>query len=84
MSKDKEFQWAVPMFPKQGDPIEGEIATVNLPVQVYFEWSDKIVEDVDEHNNPVSFTSGYIMKVMPQTFVYRGQARVTKVYTTKE
>ncbi len=81
MSKDKEFKWAEMKAPMQGGPITGEIAIVNLPVKVLFEWSDKIVEDVDEENNPVSYKSGYLMRVIPdQTFVYENEKRITCYY----
>lgn len=82
--ENKEFKWAEQEVKKQGNPVEGEIAIVNLPVKVYFEWSDKIVEDVDEFNNPVEFREGFIMKVIPQSFAYKGESRITEAYTTKE
>lgn len=62
-------------------PVAGEIGIVNLPVKVLFVWSDKIVEDVDENNNPVSYTSGYVMKVAnDQEFVYNGEDKITIAY----
>lgn len=85
MEKNKEFKWEAVGIPKQSDPIAGEIATVNIPVDVLFEWSDKIVADVDEHNNPVEYRSGYIMRVLtPQTFVFDGQERITKSFAAIE
>lgn len=80
----EDFKWNELKDHIQGNPVEGEIAIVNLPVKVYFEWSDKIVEDVDEFNNPVEFREGLVMKVMPQSFAYKGESRITEAYTTKE
>lgn len=84
MSEEKkEFQWATSHdFSKpSGDPVTGEIAIVNIPVKVAFVWSDKIVEDVDECGNPVSFRSGYIMEVLPgQSCVFENQPRKTEAY----
>lgn len=66
-------------------PVEGEMAIVELPVNVIFEWSDKIVADVDENNEPIEFTSGWLMKVVtPQTFVYYNEKRITIAMTMKE
>lgn len=57
------------------DIASGDIRIVNLPVKVLFEWSDKIVADYDSETDTVlEYTSGYVMKVMPnQQFVYRGE-----------
>jgi hypothetical protein len=48
---------------------------VNLPVQVVFEWSDKIVADYDSETDTIlEYTSGYVMKVLPeQSFVYKDE-----------
>jgi hypothetical protein len=85
MGENKEFKWAFEEFKEPSEPVVGEIATVNLPVDVLFEWSDKIVAEVDENNEPVEYRSGYIMKViLPQTFVYEPvhKHRITKCFTT--
>ena len=68
-----------------GPPVEGEIAIVELPVKVIFEWSDKIVADVDEFDNPVEFKSGYIMRIIGnQSFVYNNEKRQALGFAFKE
>jgi hypothetical protein len=82
---EKEFKWATRNTPVLGEPRTGEIAEVTIPVKVIFEWSDKIVADVDEFNNPVEFRSGYIMKILPdQVLVYKDQKRLPIAFTTTE
>jgi hypothetical protein len=62
-------------------PVHGEIAIVHLPVRVVFLWSDKIVEEVDENNNPVEYRSGFIMQHLSEnTWVYDNQPRITEAY----
>lgn len=68
---NKEFKWN-----SQGDflssiPEDGMVAEIMMPVKVMFEFSDKIVSDWDENNEPLEYTSGFIMKVLPdQSKVY--------------
>lgn len=73
---DKEYKWEVPQLQQPTVVVGGDIRTVNLPVQVVFEWSDKIVSDYDSESGTVlEYTSGYIMKVLPnQQFVYNGES----------
>lgn len=74
MSKENEFGWEVPKHIPKTEPEHGDLRVLKLPVKVIFEWSDKIVSQVDEENNPVEYTSGYIMKVLGgETFVYKGE-----------
>jgi len=42
---------------------------------VVFEWSDKIVADYDSETDTIlEYTSGYVMKVLPeQSFVYKDE-----------
>lgn len=86
MEDNKDFEWHEPRgLIKDIKPITGEIAIVNIPVQVLFEWSDKIVADVDENDNPVEYKEGYIMKVLPnQSFVYNDIPFITVAHTFKE
>jgi hypothetical protein len=80
-----DFKFHEPYLPKQGGPVPGEVAIVTLPVQVVFVWSDRIVEDVDEGNNPVSYTEGFVMEVIgAQTFVYKNEPRITNCFTRPE
>jgi len=53
----------------------GDIRVVDLPVKVFFEWSDKIIVEYDhETNEVIEYTSGWVMKVIPgQKFVYKDQ-----------
>jgi len=73
-NKDKPFEWN--KYPYHISPAicAGDIRMVYLPVKVIFEWSDKIVSDHDHPESDwVEYTSGYIMKVFPQTIVYNGE-----------
>jgi hypothetical protein len=84
---DKTYKFyspAVDINMKPIEPIEGEMAIVNIHVEVIFEWSDKIVVDVDEFDNPIEYKSGWLMKVLPQTAVYNGENRITIAMTMKE
>lgn len=56
----------------------GDIRVVDLPVNVFFEWSDKIIAEYDhETNEVIKYTSGWVMKVIPgQEFVYKNQPTV--------
>ena len=75
MKNKDEFKWEVPQLPQHNVVCSGDIRIVNLPVQVPFEWSDKIVADYDSETDTVlEYTSGYVMKVMPnQQFVNKGR-----------
>lgn len=60
-------------------PVNGEIAIVNLQVEVVFRHSDKIVSDYDEESGYIEYTSGMIMDILPnQSFVYKGESRYIK------
>lgn len=66
---------------KSPPPVPGELATVELPVRVVFEWSDKIVADYDAETGYTEYKSGFIMKPLDgQTFVYKGEDRLTEAY----
>lgn len=81
MEQNKEFNWAELKTPNKGAPVPGEIAIVNIPVKVVFVWSDRIVDEVDENNNPTSYKEGFVMEVLgPQTVVYNGEKRMTEGY----
>lgn len=51
---------------------DGDIREVNLPVKVAFIWSDRIASQWDDDGNALEYTSGFIMDVLPQKFVYNG------------
>ena len=81
----KEFKWSELPDRIQGDPVRGEIAMVSLNLKVAFTWSDKITEEYDEYNRPVSYRSGYIMEVLrQQKFVFHGEPRMTVAFSTAE
>lgn len=73
-----------------GPPISGELAVVNLPVNVVFEFSDKLIDDCDydEDGNvieaSITYKSGFIMNILPQRLIYNGEARITVGHTMKE
>lgn len=75
MSKTEDnFTWEYPGITNNPSVKDGDIRLVNLPVQVGFEWSDKIVSDWDENGDPLDYTSGYIMRVLPdQSFIYNSE-----------
>jgi len=68
----EEFKWEVPEI-KEIPVDDGDLRIVNLPVKVIFEWSDKIISDYDSETDTIlEYTSGYVMKVLPeQSFVYK-------------
>ena len=75
--ENKPFEWHELPQRKETDPTVGDVRIVELPVKVLFEWSDKIVVDVDENNIPVEFTSGLVMRLLPeQGFVYKGEKTI--------
>ena len=79
-----EFKQQVPQFQQHNIVSNGDIRTVNLPVQVLFEWSDKIVSGYDNETDTVlEYSSGYIMKLMPnQQFVHKGEKTIFIAQTT--
>ena len=76
MEQKEEFKWEVPQLQQRNVVGSGDIRIVNLPVQVVFEWSDKIVADYDSETDTVlEYTSGYVMKVLPkQQFIYKDES----------
>ena len=80
-----EFKWEV--LEKKERPVgDCDLRIVNLPVKVIFEWSDKIIADYDpETDTVIEYTSGYIMRVLPeQSFVYRDEESVFIASTFRE
>jgi hypothetical protein len=77
MENKDEFKWGVLQL-QQPNVGSSDIRIVRLPVQVLFEWSDKIVVDYDSETDTVlEYTSGYVMKVLPnQQFVYKGEETI--------
>jgi len=74
MKKDETYQWNTLQLQQHSVVGSGDIRVVNLPVRVVFEWSDEIVADYDEETGYTEYTSGYVMKVLPdQKFVYKGE-----------
>jgi hypothetical protein len=65
---------------------EGDLREVNLNVKVLFEWSDNIITDYNSETGEIlEYTSGYIMKIIPnQEFFYNGEHTVFLGQTTKE
>jgi hypothetical protein len=87
MSKKEGYTFyfpAVDISMKPIEPVTGELAIVNLHVNVVFEWSNEIVVDIDDDGNPTEYKSGWLMKVLPQTVVYNGEKRITVAHTMKE
>lgn len=77
MDSKEKFKWETLKF--EHLPVgNGDIRIVNLPVQVKFEWSDKIIADYDSETDTVlEYKSGYIMKVFPdQEFVYKNEESI--------
>lgn len=74
-----------------GPPLPGEMSIVTIPIQVIFEWSDKIIADADYDENgsiiesSIEYKSGWIMIPLPnQRIVYTDQDRVIIGQTFKE
>jgi len=73
----EEFEWSKRERPVDPNPRQGDYAIVNLPVKVWFDWSDKIVVDYDEDTGETEYASGYVMHIVGnQSFVYNGQERL--------
>jgi hypothetical protein len=50
-----------------------------------FEWSDEIVADYDAETGYTEYTSGYVMRVLPnQNFVYKGEDSIFIAQATRE
>ena len=78
----KTFEWFVddPVIP----PItEGDLRFADVRAQVVMEWSDLIVDDVTEEEEPI-YTSGWVMKVMAQQIVYKNHNTYYLSSTKKE
>lgn len=71
-----EIKWELPQQKER--PIgDGDLRIVNLPVQVLFEWSDKIMFDHDPETGHIEYTSGFVMKVLnEQSFVFKDEQSV--------
>ena len=74
MDTPKKFKWDLKPITQ---PVISnmDLRIVSLPVKAVFEHSDKIIADYDHETDTVlEYTSGYVMKVVPnQEFVYRGE-----------
>ena len=83
--KMEEFKWELPKI-KERPVGDGDLRIVNLPVQVVFEWSDKIISDYDSETNTIlEYTSGYVMKVLPnQSFIFNNEESIFIASVLKE
>lgn len=73
--------------PKQRKVEDNDLRKVQLDVDCIFKWSDKIPEEVDDEGNVITYTSGYIMEVLPnQKFLYKGEDTmfIASVFSEKE
>lgn len=73
-----EFKFEEPHITKYNvDSIcVGDVAKVQLPVIVSFHWADDIISDYDEETGEVEYTSGWVMRLLPEfnkEFVYKGE-----------
>lgn len=88
--KGKGYEFHIEEKKHYGPPLAGELAVVNLPVNVVFEWSDKLIDDCDydEEGNviesSITYKSGFIMNILPQRVIYNGESRITVAQTMKE
>lgn len=75
---EDEFKWELPQLGQRSVVSSGDIRIVNLPVQVIFEWSDRIISEYDSETDAVlEYTSGYVMEVLSnQYFTYKGEETV--------
>jgi hypothetical protein len=85
MKKDETYQWNTPQLQQHSVVGSGDIRVVTLPVQCVFEWSDEIVADYDAETGYTEYTSGYVMRVLPnQNFVYKGEDSIFIAQATRE
>lgn len=72
-----KFKWELPELNKDRPIEHGNIRRITLPVDVVCKWTDKIVDEYDDEKDEViSYKSGFIMEVIPQSIVYKGQDTV--------
>lgn len=80
-----EYNFHIEERKQPTQPVVGEMAIVNnINVTVVFKWSDKIVADVDDEGNPVEYTSGFVMEILPQTIIWNKEPFYTIAQTQKE
>jgi hypothetical protein len=85
MKKGETYQWNTPQRQQYRVVASGDIRIVTLPVRCVFEWSDEIVADYDEETGHTEYTSGYVMKVLPnQNFVYKGEDSTFIAHATRD
>ena len=80
-----KFKWTLPE--KKEIPVnDGDLRIVNLPVEVLFEWSDKIIADYDSETDIIlEYKSGYVMKILPKQYsVYNNEKTTFLASTFKE
>lgn len=79
------FKWELPSKPSNAPPVNGEVAIVDIPVKVLFQWSDKIIIDHDEETGEIEYGEGFVMTVLPdQKFVYDDHPRKTFAFHNTE
>ena len=73
-----EKKFKAPEIPNNNEPVNGDVRVVNLPVEVLFEFSDKIIDEYDyETKKIISYKSGFIMHVLDnQKFIYNNDHTV--------
>lgn len=77
MENNKKFKWELIGREPKKEVEDGDIRLVNLPVKVVCQWSDKIVDDVDDEGNILSYKSGIIMKPLYyEDHVYSNQETI--------
>lgn len=72
-ASDFNWEWAKMTKPDNSQIRDGDIREVTLPVQVAMRWSTMIPKEIDEDGTVTEYTSGFIMDVLPQKFLYNGQ-----------
>lgn len=73
--KKNDFKWDE-QKPIRKDIQDNDVAIVYIPVKMHFKYSDKIVDDIDEEGNTLSFKEGFLMNIaepLKPNQVYQGQ-----------
>lgn len=78
----KDYKWNTPQLSDQ-PLVEGAVCSVEGIFDFIFEWSDKIIDEVNEDGTVSSYKGGWLIKPIPRTYVYNNQP-YKKLYTTKK
>lgn len=77
-----DYKWNTPPLPDQNIS-EGSVCSVEGIFDFVFEWSDMIVDEINEDGTVASYKEGWLMKPIPRTYVFKNQPYKKLYNTTK-